>query len=479
MNTKSDSTTQLETSTAQQTNTNDSAEISQQLYRYAEDLQHLIERNEKMKAHYESLLAFSHQLAQSREELDNLMHRSQDIHLVTNRDGRILHANPAVEILAAKNKIINSYLNDWVLPSHQNLVTTVHRSGQLDPIELHLLHPNSTIGVLIVAVQIVQAGSDFHWVMRDITQLRKREFDSQISSVILKNASEGIMITNADGQILAINPAFTRITGYSAEEAIGQNPRILQSGIQSEHFYQAFWASLKATDHWQGIIQNRTKAGQTYPQWLTVTGVRDEANQLLSYIAVLSDLSGLQKAENDLSYLAYYDTLTKLPNRLLLHERIRQILSQARRTGAPFTVIFIDLDLFKQINDLHGHEIGDYVLQIAAQRMSAAVREIDTVARLGGDEFVILAPGLFGEADIARLCDKIIATLRLPIEINGLNLNIGGSLGCAEYPRHGEDEIVLIKHADKAMYQAKKTGGNAFYIFQQQTRAGHRAAGNA
>ncbi len=478
MNTKSE-TTQVETSPVHQTNKNFSAEISQQLYRYAEDLQHLIERNEKMKAHYESLLALSDQLAQSREELENLMRRSQDIHLVTNRDGRILQANPAVEILAAKNKIINSYLSDWVLPSHQNLVTTVHRSGQLDEIELHLRHPNSNIGVLIVAVQIVQAGSDFHWVMRDITQLRKREFDSQISSVILKNATEGVMITNAEGQIRAINPAFTRITGYSAEEAIGQNPRILQSGLQSDHFYQAFWASLKETDNWQGIIHNRTKDGQMYPQWLTVTGVRNEANQLLSYIAVLSDLSELQKAENDLTYLAYYDTLTKLPNRLLLHERIRQILSQARRSGAPFTVIFIDLDLFKKINDLHGHEIGDYVLKVAAQRMSVAVREIDTVARLGGDEFVILAPGLCGEADIARLCDKIIATLRHPIELDGLKLTIGGSLGCAEYPRHGEDEIVLIKHADKSMYQAKKAGGNTFCIYQQQAQAAHKEAGNA
>ncbi|MCX7147626.1 MAG: GGDEF domain-containing protein [Sulfuritalea sp.] len=177
-------------------------------------------------------------------------------------------------------------------------------------------------------------------------------------------------------------------------------------------------------------------------------------------------MSRLLRAEKRLSYLAHHDSLTGLPNRLLFQDRLAQTLAQAKRSGVQFTLIFIDLDNFKPINDTLGHAIGDRVLQEAANRLSGSVRECDTVARLGGDEFVILAPGLVGDTDIGGLCNKMIDALRQPIQAQGNELFIGGSFGCAEYPNHGDDEVVLLKCADIAMYKAKAAGGNCYAIYE-------------
>jgi diguanylate cyclase (GGDEF)-like protein len=180
---------------------------------------------------------------------------------------------------------------------------------------------------------------------------------------------------------------------------------------------------------------------------------------------VFTDLSRLLKAEKRLSYLAHHDSLTGLPNRLLFQDRLAQALAQAKRSSIQFTLIFIDLDKFKPINGTLGYAVGDRVLQEIANRLSGSVRECDTVARLGGDEFVILAPGLAGDTDIGRLCNKMIDALCLPIQVQGNEIFIGGSLGCAEYPNQGEDEVVLLKCADVAMYQAKAAGGNTYVVY--------------
>ncbi|MEI7457384.1 MAG: sensor domain-containing diguanylate cyclase [Nitrosomonadales bacterium] len=294
------------------------------------------------------------------------------------------------------------------------------------------------------------------------SKLQNAPLESRISSMVLKNAAEGVMITDRNGIILAVNPAFSQITGFCEADAIGQTPRMLNSGSQDAAFYQNFWHSLQENGSWQGELLNKRKNGEIYLQRLTISSIRDHEGQIQNFVALLFDQS---QTEKNLTYLAYHDTLTGLPNRQLLQDRIGQRLNQSKRSNEKFTLIFIDLDNFKQINDTLGHAIGDCVLCEAANRLLASVREADTVARLGGDEFVILATSLAGSDDICLFCSKAISALAQPMQISGHELFIGGSFGCAEYPQDGEDKETLMRHADQAMYQAKAAGGNTFVIY--------------
>jgi diguanylate cyclase (GGDEF)-like protein/PAS domain S-box-containing protein len=452
--------------------------LHDQLYRYAEDLQMLLERHSTLENRYETLHESYARLDESRDVLEEVVQSSRDIHIVTDAAGTILQANPAAATLAPPQRLAGDALADWVVPVCREtfqglLLRVVEGSGNLDyECELRLRREDAEQPPLIVSVQalaVVKADriGQLHWIFRDITDLREQEFETQVSTMVFRNTAEGVMITDVAGEILAVNPAFTRITGYSAEEAIGRNPSLLKSGVQDAHFYAEFWAALVEKGTWQGELYNRKKNGEIYAEWLTISAAHDSDGRVLSYIAVFSDLSRLLQAEKKLSYLAHHDSLTGLPNRLLLQDRLAQTLAQARRSGAPFSLIFIDLDRFKQINDSLGHEVGDAVLVETGNRLVAVVREMDTVARIGGDEFVVLAPGLSGAENVALVCDKIIDAFCRPIMVDDHELYIGGSLGCAEYPRDGENEVDLLKHADMAMYRAKSSGGNTFTVYEQ------------
>ena len=209
-------------------------------------------------------------------------------------------------------------------------------------------------------------------------------------------------------------------------------------------------------------------SGELYTGWLAVSTAQDSQGKTLSYIGVFSDLSRLVEAEKRLFQLALHDALTGLPSRQLLQDRMQQLISLNKRRAETFAVLFVDLDRFKQINDGFGHATGDGVLREVAKRLNASVREVDTVARIGGGEFVILTPGLCHEQDIHRVAAKIIGALLRPISIEGHELNIGASIGCALCPEHGEDTDALLKHADSAMYQAKHRGGNTLAIYQAE-----------
>jgi diguanylate cyclase (GGDEF)-like protein/PAS domain S-box-containing protein len=452
------------------------AALHDQLFRYAEDLQQMVERHGKLQNHYDVLKESSAQLNESRDVLDELIRSSSDIHIVTDVDGTIHQTNPAVTVVAPETRLAGSNLQEWVLPSHQDNLLALkiyavnNRSAIDQEWELHLRREDHRAPPVIVsarAMGIRRAGEfrQIHWILRNVTRQRETEFDTQISSMVFNSAGEGVMITDIEGEILAVNPAFTRITGYSAEEAIGNNPRMLSSGLQGSEFYADFWRGLRENGSWQGELYNRKKTGEVYPQWMTVNAARDTDGRILTYISVFSDLSRLLKAEKRLAYLAHHDTLTGLPNRLLFQDRLGQTLTQAKRSGVPFSVIFIDLDRFKIINDTHGHQVGDQVLQQAAKRLDGAVREVDTVARLGGDEFVILTPGLAEPANIDLFCSKLLSALAPAIIVDSLELSIGASLGCASYPNHGDDEVALMKNADIAMYRAKAGGGNQHVIY--------------
>jgi diguanylate cyclase (GGDEF)-like protein/PAS domain S-box-containing protein len=451
--------------------------LHDQLYRYAEDLEQSIEKCLLLETQCKELTDTCAWLDESRRELDKLVFGSKNIHFLTDTIGTILHSNPAASALASPLRLAGCNLGEWVLADfmdnfhHVRANAVAEKTQAADEWELHLRQSSNTTTPMIVAVRVVALYrhgkvNALHWVMRNITYLREIEFDSQISTLVFKGAAEGVMITDIDGEIITVNPAFTQITGYEAEEAIGRNVHFQSSGVQDEAFYAEFWRVLREKGVWQGELYNRRKSGEMYPEWLSISAARNLDGRVLSYVAMFSDVSRLLRAEKRLEYMAHYDTLTGLPNRHLFEDRLDQALANGKRSGIPFTLIFIDLDDFKKINDSFGHHAGDKVLQAAGKRLQASIREIDTVSRLGGDEFVVIAPGLNGSEDIARVCSKAIEALVQPIDLDGKEVKIGGSFGCAQYPQDGDDASTLLKCADKAMYCAKAAGGNVHVIHE-------------
>jgi diguanylate cyclase (GGDEF)-like protein/PAS domain S-box-containing protein len=455
-----------------------SASLHEQLYRYADDLQMMIQRNDALAADNDELRQSTDKLLEAREELDAIMHSSLDIHLITDAAGEILQSNPVSATLAPLAALEQGNLRDWIDPAslgsflamHANVLQGNHCAEQGH--ELRLRREDAQRPPLIVMARVltVRRGDNLrhlHWILRDVTYLRETEFETQIASMVFKNATEGVMITDVEGGILAVNSAFTQITGYDAEEALGRNPHFLASGHQGPEFYEMFWQSLRSKGSWQGQLFNRRRNGETYPERLTVNAVRDSDGRVLSYIGVFSDLSQQrQPSSPGLLDSPLQDPLTRLANRQLLGDRLERMASLSRRAGVPFSLIRIDIDEFGRFNADHGHLVGDRLLREFARRLAAAVRESDTIARLGADDFILLAPGLVGSDDVGRFCVKLLDTLRQPVQIDAQVLQAKVSLGCAEFPDHGVDGPSLLERADQALRQAKLRGGNQYSIFQ-------------
>ncbi len=313
------------------------------------------------------------------------------------------------------------------------------------------------------ADEIAEATTAFNRAIAKAHQMVKEE---RISADVFEHALEGILVTDRQARILKVNPAFTRTTGYSAAEAIGKTPRLLQSGQHDRAFYDAFWNSLITRGHWQGDIWNKRKNGEVYPQWLNVSSVKNELGEIECFIAIFSDITERKRQEALISYQAFHDSLTGLPNRALFRDRLGQALAIARRhrdqSGA---VMFLDLDRFKFINDSLGHDVGDQLLKEVARRLRMSVRAVDTVARLGGDEFTVLLPGIIDPKGAETVAGKILANARQPYFLNDMELFVTVSIGISFYPADGEDPETLMKNADTAMYHIKEQGraGYCFY----------------
>jgi diguanylate cyclase (GGDEF)-like protein/PAS domain S-box-containing protein len=299
--------------------------------------------------------------------------------------------------------------------------------------------------------------------------------DLRIAAIAFE-AQEGMFITDAQNVILRINRAFSDITGYSSEEAIGQTPRLLSSGRHDARFYAEMRESIQRTRSWQGEIWNRRKSGEVYPEWLTITAVTDSAGGLTHYVSTLTDISQRKAAEEKIQYLAFYDPLTRLPNRRLLVDRLQQALAASARSERTGALLFIDLDNFKILNDTLGHDKGDLLLQQVAQRLTASVREGDSVARLGGDEFVLLLDDLSEKPNEAAnqaeaVGEKILAALNHPYDLDGHGYHSTPSIGVTLFVGHHSSVDELMKHADLAMYEAKKAGRNTLRFFDPQMQA--------
>ncbi len=284
-------------------------------------------------------------------------------------------------------------------------------------------------------------------------------------SKVLESSAEGIMVSARDGTILTVNRAFSDITGYSAEEAVGRNPRFLKSGEHPPEFYALMWGTILGSGRWQGEIWNRRKNGELFPEWLSISAVRDDAGEAAHFIAIFTDITERKASADRIQFLATHDALTGLPNRSLMDDLLRAVASSARRKGVRLGLLFLDLDRFKTVNDSLGHHAGDLLLQQVAKRIAACLREGDTVARLGGDEFLVLLPEISRSEDGGRVAEKILESLRLPITVHGVDLVVTPSIGIAIYPYDGEDPQTLQKNADAAMYHAKSLGRNNYQYF--------------
>ncbi|CRI64535.1 Diguanylate cyclase/phosphodiesterase with PAS/PAC sensor(S) (modular protein) [Thiocapsa sp. KS1] len=319
-------------------------------------------------------------------------------------------------------------------------------------------------------------------IARDITAKKEAEAERRIAAIAFE-AQEGMLVTDAEERILRVNKAFTDITGYTATESVGKTPRLLRSGRHDADFFTEMWEHILEHGHWEGEIWNRRKSGEIFPEWLTITAVKDNLGHVTHYVGTLTDITQRKEAEEAIRRLAFYDPLTGLANRRLLLDRLSRALTAAVRTHQDGALIFIDLDNFKQLNDTRGHQIGDLLLEEVARRLTETVRKSDSVARLGGDEFVVLLQDL-GEdpAPAAALAEgvgeKIIAALGMPYLLAGTEHTNTPSLGIAMFNREPQSAEELLKHADLAMYQAKAAGRNRlrFYDPKMQASVNQRAA---
>lgn len=304
--------------------------------------------------------------------------------------------------------------------------------------------------------------------MTDITEIKRAE-ELRIAAIAFES-QEGIMVTDQKGVMVRVNKAFTRLTGYSAEEAIGQTPALLKSVNQDKAFYQSMWQALIETGYWQGEVWNRRKNSSVYVAWLTISAVTAPDGATTHYVGAFSEITKDKEAAADIHRLAYYDSLTHLPNRRLLHDRIGHAMAGSTRSELYGALLFLDLDNFKNINDTRGHDIGDQLLIEAARRIQANVRAGDTVARLGGDEFVIMLEDLSVDAHDAAIeaglvGEKIRETLAEPYILAGRGFHCAASIGVTLFRGIEESIDILLQHADLAMYKAKSAGRNTLRFF--------------
>jgi len=322
----------------------------------------------------------------------------------------------------------------------------------------------------------VKAGDDdkpshMSGTVLDVTERKRSEERIRLLASVFEHGQEGILITDADQNIVAVNRSFTRLTGYEPHEAIGNTPKMLRSGWQDGEFYREMWRSLTETGAWKGELRDRRKNGELYVEWLTILAVTNDKGEVTNYIGMFEDITQEKEAEERIAHLAYHDTLTDLANRRLFEDRLEQALRHAHRASTSTALLYVDLDRFKPINDTFGHKAGDLLLKEVAQRLRGCVRDSDTVARLGGDEFALILHGV-AQNQATLTAQRVIDALARAFQIDHHDVFIGASIGIGLYPSDGVDATSLIKHADIAMYQAKQAGRNTYRFFKPEMNIG-------
>ena len=315
--------------------------------------------------------------------------------------------------------------------------------------------------------------------VRDISKQKRIEANLRIAATAFES-QEGMMVTDADNVIIRVNKTFTSITGYKAEEALGNNPGMLSSGQHDRLFYDEMWQKINSTDYWEGEVWNKRKNDEIYPQKLSITAVKNTEGIVTNYVGMLNDITLNKQAEQEIQDLAYYDPLTHLPNRRLMLDRIRHAMAASARSGNEGAILFLDLDNFKSLNDTLGHDMGDILLQQVAERLTACIREGDTVSRFGGDEFVVLLEGLSNQPAEAvtqaeDIANKVLSSINMPYQLASHHYSSSTSVGITLFKGHQSEVDELLKQADIAMYQAKNDGRNVLRFFDPQMQASIKA----
>jgi len=386
-------------------------------------------------------------------------------------------AEELFELTFAKAKGVNA-TDFYVHPEDRARIVARQEAGEVvkaEVVELRTATGKHIWVMLTTAAGLFNGRMSHIATLFDITKHKIAEAKLREAAAVMQNTHEGVMITDASSTLLAVNPAFTRITGYSEAEVLGKNSRLLNSGRQDKAFYRTLWRSVSTHGFWQGELWNRRKSGEIYPQLLTISTIFDDQGKPIRYLGVFADITQIKESQAQLEFMAHHDPLTKLPNRSLAESRLEQELEQAHRHNQQLSVLFIDLDRFKQVNDSFGHLVGDELLCAVAKRLNERLREGDTLGRLGGDEFILIASPLQEKQDAAIIARDFINALSEPFDLsNGVEVFIGGSIGISLFPGDGETVADLTKNADAAMYLAKENGRNQFSFYTSELNADAR-----
>lgn len=369
--------------------------------------------------------------------------------------------------------IINTGWDDRVHPEDLQLLKKCRdnslKSGKPYELDLRLRnHENKYYWFIAKALPLTnEFGKITKWIgsYTDITIRKRAERSMLLSSLVYQNSSEAMIITDLKGTIINVNPAFSQITGYTEQEAIGQTPALLNSGRQSPEFYYSFWKALRTKGFWQGEIWNKRKNGEHYLQWLTINAMYENDGKALYYVALLSDITEKKKNETLIWKQANFDQLTSLPNRRMFFDRLEQEIKKAQRANTCVALLYLDLDNFKAINDTQGHSVGDELLKQASKRLQQLIRNSDTVARIGGDEFTIIMNNISEKSDVEKVAYLILEAINQPFHLNSELAYISASIGITFYPDDTTDPELLLQYADQAMYASKKLGRNCLSYF--------------
>ena len=415
------------------------------------------------------------------EQYRAVIQSSHDGFWITDTETRIIEANDSMcrmlgyareELLRLGIREIEADESPEETAAH---VREMMEKGHVQFEARHRRKDGTIINVAVNVLYLPDLGQRFFAFVRDVTARNLAEQQLRIAAIAFES-QEGMFITDAGSVIVKVNRAFTEITGYTEADAIGQTPGLLSSGRHDAGFYKVMKDSLANTGFWQGEIWNRRKNGSVYPEWLTISVVKNAQEQVTHYVSALTDITARKSAEDEIRNLAFYDPLTQLPNRRLLHDRLKQALASSTRSGRNGALLFIDLDNFKVLNDTLGHDIGDILLQQVAGRLSTCVREGDTIARLGGDEFVVILEDLSENAAEAAsqaeaVGGKILVTLNQTYQLAQYEHSSTPSIGITLFAGHLEVIDELLKRADLAMYQAKAAGRNTLRFFDPEMQA--------
>ena len=417
------------------------------------------------------------QLSASEKRFRSLFESSSSIMFISNANtGAILDANqsaiayygyPAEQLLRMSGDDLcveprEQMARDRAMArtGEKNTFNFQHRlaSGEFRDVEVHVSPIEIDFGFALFAI------------IHDITERKQNEAKLQLAATVFAHSRDGILVTTQNGTIIDVNPAFSEITGFSRDEVVGHNPRLLRSGHHDKEFYAALWRSLLEKGEWSGEIWNCRKNGDVFPEMITISAVRNEEGAIQKFVALFSDITRLKKHEQELELVAHYDALTGVPNRVLLADRLHQAMMQTIRRGQKLAIAYLDLDGFKAVNDSFGHDAGDQLLVAITLRIKSALREGDTLARLGGDEFVVVLLDLEESVTDVQIFTRLLDAVSQPVELIGKTVCVSASIGITFYPQQEDVAAdLLLRQADQAMYRAKVSGKNRYALYEKET----------